>query len=251
HATDVVYQEFVAKPRENAYVAQVNWRDNPWFPDVLDLERREMLRTDPDTYEHIWEGGLWTKSDAQVLNGKWIVDEFLPGQDWDGPYYGADFGFAQDPTTLVELWIHNGRLFVFRESWAVRLELDATSDKWKRDCEGCDRFVIRADSARPESISYLKRHGIPRIVGASKWQGSVEDGIAHLRSYQQIVIHPRCAKAIEEARLWQYKSDPHTGDILPRLIDNHDHIWDAARYALAPLIKNRYRGMRQSMAMYG
>lgn len=54
--TDETYQRFVAKPPENAVVVQMNWRDNPWFPEVLERERQETLRRDPDNYANIWEG---------------------------------------------------------------------------------------------------------------------------------------------------------------------------------------------------
>ena len=54
--TDETYQRFVANPPPNALVEQVNWKDNPWFPHVLEAERQETLRRDPDSYENIWEG---------------------------------------------------------------------------------------------------------------------------------------------------------------------------------------------------
>ena len=54
--TDETYQRFVANPPPNALVEQVNWKDNPWFPQVLESERQETLRRDPDSYENIWEG---------------------------------------------------------------------------------------------------------------------------------------------------------------------------------------------------
>jgi len=84
----------------------------------------------------------------------------------------------------------------------------------------------------------MQRHGFPLLVGCSKWKGCVEDGITHLRSYKSIVIHPRCTHAAEEARLYSYKTDPLTGDILPIVLDKHNHIWDSTRYALEPIIKN-------------
>ena len=240
--TDPVYQIFVESPGSLAgetYIQEVNWRDNPHFPHELELERQAMLATDPDLYQHVYEGQCWERSEAQVLLDKWIVQEFEPGDDWNGPYHGADWGFASDPTTLVKLWIYENRLYVERESVAVRLELDHTADRWKVDVPECDRYIVRADSARPESISHVKRTGIPRLVAAPKWQGSVEDGIAHLRSYEKIVIHPRCENAIKEARLWRYKQDELTGDVLPILIKGNDHCWDGARYGLAEHIQKR------------
>ena len=64
-------------PPPKCKVAKVSWRDNPVFPTVLRKDELEHLRrTDPDAYQHVWEGGCWTRSDAQVFNGKWIVDDF-------------------------------------------------------------------------------------------------------------------------------------------------------------------------------
>jgi phage terminase large subunit len=45
-----------AKKPDNATVVKGNWRDNPWFPDVLDEERRLDLEVYPERYAHIWEG---------------------------------------------------------------------------------------------------------------------------------------------------------------------------------------------------
>lgn len=221
--TDIVYQDLIVKGRKNAYIRRVNWSDNPYFPDVLNEERLEMFATDPDAYHHIWEGGFWQASDAQVLKGKWIVAEFEPALNWDGPYLGADFGFSQDPTVLVKTWIFEKRLYIEYESYAVALELDYITERWLADIPDCDRYVIRADSARPESISYLRRHGLPRIEPVKKWSGSVEDGIAHLRSYEKVIIHPRCPRTAEEARLYSYKRDRLSGQIQPVIVDSWNH----------------------------
>ena len=67
--TDETYQRFVANPPPNALVEQVNWRDNPWFPEVLEAERQETLRRDPDSYENIWEGKL--SALRRVLSTPW------------------------------------------------------------------------------------------------------------------------------------------------------------------------------------
>ena len=82
---------------------------------------------------------------------------------------------------------------------------------------------------------------MPRAEGAPKWQGSVDDGIRYLRSFRDIVIHPRCKQTINEARLYSYKVDRLTGDVLPVLVDANNHYIDALRYAVSPMIKgSRY-----------
>lgn len=236
-ADDPVDELLVANRPANAIVTHVTYRDNPFCPKVLRDEAERMRRVDPDAYAHIWLGEYNTKSDAQILSGKWVVDEFEPAADWTGPYHGADFGFAQDPTTLVRCYVHGRTLYVSHEAYKVGLELDDTAAAWAKAVPGAADYVVRADSARPESISYLKRHGVPKITGVEKWKGSVEDGIAYLRQFERIVIHPRCTHAADEARHYSYKVDPRTGDVLPDIVDRHNHIWDAVRYALAPLIQ--------------
>ena len=58
-----------------------------------------------------------------------------------------------------------------------------------------------------------------------------------LRSFDEIVIHPSCTNTAEEARLWSYKIDRLSGDVLPQLVDKHNHHWDAIRYALEFRVK--------------
>jgi phage terminase large subunit len=237
--TDPVDVMFRQDPPPRALVVEVNWNDNPWFPPELDEQRRHAERVmNPADYSWIWEGQYLENSDAQVLSGKVRVAEFEPAPGWNGPYFGLDFGFAQDPTAAVKAWVHNDSLYIECEAGKVGLELDDTAGFVAERIPGLDKHAIRADSARPESISYLKRKGLPRIEGVKKWQGSVEDGIQHLRSYAEIVIHPRCVETIRESRLYSYKVDRLSGDVLPTVVDAHNHYMDALRYALSPLIQS-------------
>ncbi len=233
--SDATYQRFVVTPPERSAIRFVSYKDNPYFPAVLREEANALLRADPEAHAHVWGGKPWARSDAQVLSGKWRVAEFTPGEGWQGPYYGADWGFAHDPTTLVRLWTHDSRLYLEHEAGGVQLDTDATVRAFD-EIPDSRRYAIRSDSARPETIAEMRKRGF-RTEAAPKWSGSVQDGIQHLRSYSDIVIHPRCRRAIEEARLWRYKTDARTEEILPHLVSGNDHIWDAVRYALAPLIK--------------
>lgn len=54
--TDETYQRFIARPSPDTWVRRVNWRDNPWFPQVLDAERLKAKEQDPEAYRNIWEG---------------------------------------------------------------------------------------------------------------------------------------------------------------------------------------------------
>jgi len=225
-------------------VAQVNFADNPWFPATLEAERQaDRERLDDATYAWVWDGAYRSNSVAQVLGGKYVVREFTPGPGWDGPYFGMDWGFSQDPTVGVKLWVHEGRLYVEHEAGRVGLENDDIGAYMAARLPGIERHTVRADSARPETISHVRTDGggrrvaLPGLAAADKWPGSVEDGIAHLRSYREIVIHPRCTGFLNEARLYSFKVDRLTGDVLDTIIDAHNHYIDAARYALGPMIR--------------
>mgnify|MGYP002783818172 CR=1 FL=1 len=244
--TDPTYVRFVKSPPPNAVVVEVNWRDNPWFPQELREEMEYLRAVDYEAYLHVWEGQCTKRSDAQILNGKWRVEWFEPDPAWDGPYQGADWGFANDPTTLVQLYIDRTgprpRLMVFSEAWGLRVDLDNTPELFDK-VPGARQVITRADSARPETISHMQNHGYPNVTAVEKWDGSVEDGIAFLRAFAEIVIHPECKHTIEEARLYSYKIDKLTGDIKPEADDKHNHCIDAIRYALAPMIQQSKRGM--------
>ncbi|AJA72977.1 TPA: PBSX family phage terminase large subunit [Mannheimia haemolytica] len=234
-ATDTRFRQ---NPPENSCIIEMSYQDNPWFPDVLEQERlNDKQRLDDATYRWIWEGAYLEASEAQIFRGKYQEMEFVPNPDFDGPYYGLDFGFAQDPTAAVKCWVFNGDLYIEFEAGKVGLELDDTADFIAKGVPQIADHVVRADSARPESISYLKRHGLPRIIGVDKWKGSVEDGIEHIKSYGKVFIHPRCQQTLNEFRLYSYKTDRLSGDVLPVVIDAHNHFIDALRYALTPLMQ--------------
>lgn len=236
-ATDLRFRQSIP---ENAMIVEMNYTDNPWFPDVLEQERlNDKKRLDDATYRWIWEGAYLEASEAQIFKGKYEELEFKPNQDFNGPYFGLDFGFAKDPTAVVKCWVFDNNLYIEHEAGKTGLELDHTAGFMKERVPDIEKYILRADSARPESISYLKRNGIPRIEGVKKWSGSVEDGIEHIKSYRKVYIHPRCKETLREFRLYSYKTDRLTGDVLPTVLDEHNHYIDAIRYALNPLIQSK------------
>ena len=240
-------ERFRKSPPDGARIVELNHSDNPWFPAELELERlNDRDRLDDQTYAWIWDGAYRENSDAQILAGKYKVDEFEPQPDWDGPYFGIDWGFSQDPTVGVKCWINDKRLYIEHEAGRVGIENDDIAEYMINRLPGIEGHVVRADSARPETISHVKSKGrdgnrinLPRLEGVKKWPGSVEDGIAHLRSYKEIVIHSRCTQVLREARLYSYKVDRQTGDVLTDIVDKNNHYFDSIRYALGPLIKRK------------
>jgi phage terminase large subunit len=236
--TDIRFKK--NKP-ERSMIVEINWRDNPAFPKVMDEQRRSNEKTmDRATYLHIWEGNYLKHSAAQIFRDKYRVEEFVPGKLWDGPYHGLDWGFSQDPTAAVKVWVFDNRLWIEYEAGKKGLELDETGEFIRNGIPGIENYVTRADNARPESISYVKRHGLPLIEGVDKWKGSVEDGIEHIKSYKEVIIHPRCPKTLKEFDSYSFRVDRLSQDILPDILDENNHYIDATRYAINPLIKSRF-----------
>lgn len=237
--TDPVWVFMQSKPPKSI-TTWMSLDDNPWATDEMRAQRDHDYKTDPDNAAWVWGGQLRRNSDALVLKGKVSIQSFEPKESWDGPYYGIDWGFATDPTAANRAWVHNGSLWIDYEAHGNGIEVDELPELLC-SIPGLEKHVSRADNSRPETISYVNRHGLPRVQPCRKWPGSVEDGVAHLRSYSEIVIHPRCEHTILETRLYSHKVDRLTGDVLPDIVDKHNHHMDALRYALQPIIYGEKR----------
>lgn len=233
NADDPTTIRFVENPPPEAYVRKVNYDENPYFNDALRREMEWDRKNDYEKYLHIWEGYPRTFSDAQIFRGKFTVEPFEESlaEQADRLFYGADFGFAQDPSTLIRCFMLDRKLYIDYEAYGVGVEIDELPQLY-RSVPGADKWPIKADSARPETISYLRNRCGFNISAAEKWKGSIEDGIAYLRSFDQIVIHPRCKHTADEFRLYSYKTDKTTNEVLPIILDKNNHCIDAIRYGL-------------------
>lgn len=242
---DATYQRFVVNPPPNCISQKVSYLDNPYFPEVLEKERQYLKKVDPDKYQNIWEGFPLTISEACIFRGKYRESTFEAPENTHF-LYGADFGFSNDPSTLIRCFINNKKLYIDQEAYRVGVELNEMDVGFYDQVPDSKKWPIKADSSRPETISHLKKNYGYNISAAKKWKGSVEDGIAYLKGFEEIVIHSRCKHTLEEARLYSYKVDTKTIDpetkqptILPIVEDKHNHCWDAIRYALDGKITNK------------
>lgn len=243
---DATYKRFVLKPPTGALVVKLTYLDNPYLSARTLQQIEDQKAADYHLYEHIWLGMPLKITDAVVLNKKYRVADF-DSSLWEQAsrlHFGADFGFASDPSTLLRYFIlerdqdpdNKRRLYVEYEAVGHHVELDEMPAFYDA-IPGAREWPIGADCARPETISHLRNKGF-NIYGAEKWEGSVKDGIAHLRGFDEIIIHPRCTVTAEEARLWRYKTDPKQLDeygnpkVLPILLKGNDHCWDGIRYGL-------------------
>ena len=211
----------------DSIVVKANYADNPWLPDVLKQEMEYDRKRDPDKYAHVWLGEYQRNSEARVFRN-WTVEEF----DSDPNAVirqGADWGFSIDPTVLIQCYIVGRKLYVPHEAYRVGCEIVDIPELFLALPEA-EKWPLTADSARPETISHVRKHGFPKIIPAVKGARSLEEGVEFLKSFD-IVVHPRCVNTIRELTMYSYKVDDLTGQVLPVLADKDNHVIDALRYA--------------------
>lgn len=226
--TDPVEKFFAEENRpKDCQLVTVNYWDNPWLPSVLKDELEHDRKRDPDKFQHIWCGQYRKRSESLVFKN-WKVEAFETKREATFRF-GADWGFANDPTVLVRCYLEGRTLYVDHEAYMVGCDIDMLPDLFDRVPE-CRKYFITADSARPETISYMRKNGFPKMNAAQKGAGSVEDGIEFLKSFD-IVVHPRCENLIRELSRYSWKVDPLTEQVLPTLEDKDNHVIDALRYA--------------------
>lgn len=251
---DETYKRFVLNPPDAQVLdrktgkmvdyfisTKVNYYDNPFFDcfdDTLRLQMEMDKKFNLEKYHNIWLGEPKERGDAQVFRNRWRVESFdTPDLDqlYQGRFFfGADWGFANDPTTMNRLFIKGKSLYIDWEANGVGIEINNIPALFDEVPESRG-WKIYGDCARPETISYIRNQGFD-IDSASKWSGSVEDGIAYLKGFEEIIIHPRCQNTIDEFRFYSYKVDPNTGEILPKIVDKYNHHIDGIRYALSEYI---------------
>jgi len=230
------YNRFIKNPPPDILAKEINFYDNPWFPEVLRREMEYDKRVDFEKYEHVWLGKLKKYAHTLIFRDKYRVEEFETPEDARF-YFGVDFGFSNDPLAVTRCWIRDCKLYVDREFYGVGIEINELERALDKVPE-IRKWNIIADSGRPDTISFLTQKGF-NIVAAEKGKGSVEDGIAFLRGFEEIVIHPRCRGAIDNFGNYKWKTDRITNEILPIPADGSDHVPDSLRYALEPYIKRK------------
>lgn len=234
---EVFFNEGIATHDPDFALVTVDYRSNPWFGDESQRNMERDRRRDPDKYAHIWKGKYRSMSQARVFSN-WTIEAFETPKDARF-YFGADWGFSIDPTVLIRCYIDEARkkLFVDQEAYKIGCKIGDTPALFDKVPES-RKWPIRADSARPETIDYMKDHGFPKMESAEKGKNSVADGVEFLKDFD-IVVHPRCVHTSDELSFYSYKVDPHTEEVLPVLADKKNHVIDALRYAVEAIRKSK------------
>lgn len=236
--SDPVYL-MATNPDEDTLVIKANYNDNPFFPLELKKEMELCRSNDYDKYLWVWEGQCLGISKAQIFRDKYEVAEF------DTPdnavfHYGCDWGFSNDPTALIRSFIVGNTLYIDYEAGRVGVDIEDLPALYD-EVPGSSIYPVFADNARPETISFMQSRRY-NVIAAEKWNGCIEDGISYLRSFNKIVIHPRCKQTIEEFGLYQYKVDKQTNEVLREPLDKFNHFIDALRYSHTLSMRTKNNG---------
>ena len=252
YENDIIYKTFLVDKKDNAIVVKVNWQDNKYFPKELEIQKDQMRFKDPNKYLHIWEGELKKNTEEQIMRSVWCIEDFESNYVLEDYYYGADWGFSQDPNTINRLYIGKHKehgdncLYIEHEvndrpygedKKETSTDLNNLPNLWDKMPRIRDNKIV-ADSARPETIAYMKKCGF-NVARAIKGAGSIEEGIEHIRGYDKVIIHSRCVNTIHEFGNYKYKVDSKSGQVTNKILDKCNHHIDAIRYALESHMKNQ------------
>lgn len=184
----------------------------------------------PEKYKHQILGGWLDKAEGVIFTN-WKIGKY---EHVGQTIYGQDFGFSNDPSTLVECNIdtNNKRIYINECFYLPNL---TTSQIFNLNKQYANDGLIVADSAEPRLITELSNLGL-NIVPTIKGQGSVTYGISLLQDYD-LIITPESINLIKELNnyCWLEKKSNTP-------IDNHNHLLDALRYAVSYQLENPHKG---------
>ncbi|MFP3767619.1 PBSX family phage terminase large subunit [Streptococcus sp. TATVAM-FAB35] len=217
--------------RSDTLALTTTYRCNEWL-DEIDRQRYEDLYVTNPRRARIVCDGEWGVAEGLVFENT-RVEEFdiqKTVQRVKETTAGMDFGFTQDPTTLICVAVdfENKRLYLYNEHYQKAMLTDDIV-KMLKD-KGMQRSYISADSAEKRLIAEIRSKGINGIVPSLKGKGSIMQGIQFMQGFE-IIIHPSCEHTIEEFNTYTFKQDKE-GNWLNEPIDANNHIIDAVRYSL-------------------
>jgi phage terminase large subunit len=205
------------------------------------LSEKEKENCDPEIiaaasyYRHTVYGGWLGKSEGVIFT-KWKLGQF---EEVGNVYYGQDFGFSNDPTTLVKVSIDKARKLIFVKELLYQPRL-TTSEIIELDGALAGTGLIIADSADPRLIFEIKKGGI-NIKPAFKPPGSIKAGIAMIQDYTMIV-DPDSPNFVIELNnyVWLERKSGTP-------IDKYNHCIDPTRYIVfAVLSSKKERGKKDN-----
>ena len=195
------------------------------YLDCLNVVPQDIIRSfelmkvlKPSRYNHIVLGGWLNKAEGVIFEN-WQMGDF----DLSLPHiYGMDFGFVNDPTTLIKVAATDSHIFLHELLYETGLSTSQIIDRLSRLVTKND--LIIADSAEPRLIRELQLGGF-KVLECTKGADSVRKGLANM--YDKEIISTESSINLHK-ELNNYTWNDKKANIP---IDNYNHLIDAARYA--------------------
>jgi phage terminase large subunit len=223
---------------ENVDFIQLTYKDNEALSETIvrEIESAEQKAKDSSYWANWWQ--VYGLGNIGSLEGVCIPDwqEIELPEEARILCYGMDFGYSNDPSTLVALYKYNDA-FIFDEIIYQKGLLNSDiSDLLKT--HNIEEWIY-ADSAEPKSIAEIDSYG-HKILPVSKGRDSIIHGL-NLINQNKIYVTKRSRNLINELRNYIWMKDKE-GNTLNKPVSAFDHCIDAARYALTSHLENAHRG---------
>lgn len=241
----------------NAILIEANYFDNGFISQEVIDEANFQKHKDYEKYEHIWLGKYEKNSESRIFR-KFAVSNFETPEDATF-MFGLDFGYSRDPLVFTRCFFGHQNpdgtveaddfgktIFVDYSIYEDKCEV-VNTPKVMNQMPDSKFYPIRCDSARPEIISYLKKHGYPNATRSTKGANSIVDGISFINSFN-IVIHERCERLIYDMENYTYKVNKLTEEISNKPGDKFADGPDSLRYAVEAAMKKKKEKRLSSIA---
>ena len=223
-----VHDKLIGK--ENVQLFISNYKHNPFLKDSIKRKIEALQDIDKNKWR-VYGLGLTGELQGVIFdNVEWIQE--LPTDNIKRSCIGVDFGYSNDPTTIVKIVLSQGSIYgklIHYETGLTNPDIGNVFKElgFKKGLQQGD--LIMADSAEPKSIKELRNLGW-RVKGVKKGADSVRFGINQLKSYGKLfLVNNELWK--QEQRNYVWKTDKSDGKTINKPIDKDNHIWDAFRYA--------------------
>ena len=217
-------------------VIHSTYLDNPFLADSIKNEITKLQDTDPEAWKVF---GLGQRGSAiGLVYPHWTTVAAIP-HDVEETVYGVDWGY-NDPTVLVRVAFRGSDVFV--EELLYQRQM-TTSEITEFVSRAVGSSHVYADSAEPDRIEDLKRHG----VKCHKARKDIQAGVSAVKSFRMHVVgdSPNLVKELGSYR-WKVDANGRPLDVPTGV----DHILDALRYAVYNRMLGRSREWSYSWASF-
>ena len=232
---------------KDAELITLTYKDNEALDEsiVKEIEKAKERAKTSAYWANWWQVyGLGQIGSLQgVVIDNWQQMEAIPS-DAKLVAYGMDFGFTNDPTTLVAVYKQDGKLWIDELLYRTNMTNNDIGN-YLKSIE-FNRNELICDSAEPKSIEELRRQGF-NVHAAQKGADSVKIGIDILKRYE-IMVTKTSTNIIKELRGYVWEKDKE-GKMTGKPSDNLNHAIDALRYVALNKLNNRPHGQYKVIAI--